>query len=76
MTAVTTPRKPRRPRPGARGSRIRADVVLAAGGGYQRYFDAWPQVGAWLASPQYLADSAAVTSVRLIHLHREEGASQ
>jgi hypothetical protein len=64
------PRARRRPLSETFG-RVRADVRLAAGGGYQRYFARWDEVGRWLASPEYLTESPGVTSVRLLHLGRD-----
>jgi hypothetical protein len=53
---------------GARGSQVRADVRLTAGGGYIRRFSSWQEVAEWIQGDQFAADIAAVNSIRLINL--------
>jgi hypothetical protein len=59
-----------------RAAAIRADVRLTNSEGFTKRFTTWGEVSAWLASPDFLKGSAAVSSVRLLHYDAQTGRTQ
>jgi hypothetical protein len=52
---------------------IRADVRLTNSEGFTRRFQTWNDVSAWLASPEFIKGSPAISSMRLINQASQGG---
>jgi hypothetical protein len=58
------------------GAPIRADVRLTNSESFTKFFRTWNDVSAWLASPEFIKGSAAISSMRLIHQAAQAGGAQ
>lgn len=75
MTAPS-PGTARRRKPGARGSKVRADIRRADGESSTRYFTTWASAAAFLAGEAFAKDSPGITSVRLVNQGAQRGGTR